>query len=480
MFETLNRSSAEARQREEFLDVRDSVNRLDPVEERKLFLEVVTDWGVVERVAPYDPARLMVVVSRIFDPAIMSDIRICLGAARIAGYQLAGAVIAKVLTTELDNKDVKDLDHMWSAFRQAPSVYAHRGYDFDALSHTRRARQLIVNALLEGLQLRLEQMDGIAPDTDLVVKALIEIRDTDHVEIFAELEIQLDGLTRANRIVFLVKDLSSEDDYIAEAARRELQQLVNRKHVGLYRAMLKSDDPDVWGEGATLLGVLGIDSENERLLLEKWANLQRLSYTTLALLHSLGCVGGEATFEAILNMAPFSKGRIEKVSGLEKYILAALTGVVVRNPGLRGRAVDFLKPLLQSTRPAAIRVASVVALSYLYDADCDDILLDCAWQGFAGRDERPAKQARSEVNAIIMLKVEAIKALAQSTNPEVAHSIQQIIENLKQEDDLSGRTWIEWMGHTFNRVTTRKHASTRTLIFVAQRTLRAYDPQSAA
>jgi hypothetical protein len=478
LFQTLDRSSNEARQREEFLDIRDSVNRLDPIDEHELFIEVQKDKRTVERVSSYDPLRLEKVVTRIFDLP-KPDMVECVGAARIAGYQLAGTVIAKILRAPVYTEGSRDLDRIWWTFRDAPSERTYRKGNTQQMMIRRNNRNEIIDALLDGMEIRLAKKDGVAPDTGLAVQALKDLKANDKVEVSNALELQLEGLTRANRIDFLVKDLTSDDYDISNAASEELSKLVNPKDVKLYTDMLNSETARVWNEGASLLGLLGPDIDNEKRLLEKLTNIP--GKAPHALLRALSGAGADATLNVIVNMDIFSDKQGQTARGDENYIIAVLTGIVSRRADLQDLALDFVKPLLQSKRPMTLRVAAIVAMSFLYKSECDQLLLDCAWQGFCGRrDERSPRIVRTEHDKMYMLRVEAMKALAQSEDPDVTVSIKDIIDNLKQEQDMPTHNWVSLPIRLLDTKERNKRNSIKILIQTAQDTIKAQEERRAA
>lgn len=454
MFQTLNRSSADSRQREQFEDRADPISRLDLVAERDTFRAAGSGaWDVIEHLPRYDPHRLEAVAGRATKYTDHDTMVELLGAARIAGYQFAGGAIAAILRTPLPETEKDTADDILRDYKALDNLATSDDRPFrhhvgpKALTDDDPRRQMAA-AALEGLDRKRKKLAAYAPEAKRIREALETFGQVGASVYGDEFQLEIDELKRKGEIESLLDDLEDDDYSVYYPASERLRELVNSADASLYRAMVKDSSPNRRSIGVTLLGALKPSLENEIVILELW---KTLNYRPQArILRALARIGGQASFDVISQQSFFTDTFLKerfRLRGYDNDFVPAVVALALREPTIRPQAVALLQGGLAARHAEAVRYACLKGIHLLYGPESDSVLIDCAWTGFAGHPARSLAQVRGEERAITRLRQLAIRTLAQSrNNPSVVASLKEMYEVLDSDDKTRLRKdWSRFM-----------------------------------
>ncbi len=444
ILQALNRNGDDARQREQFEDRDDPVDRLDILAERDLFRAAAQDWSVVDRMPRYDPRRLQEIISGADSYKTPEDYQEIHGAARVAGYQVAADALEKVLSIRLPRVNVDATAEFFRRYdqignRQYPSDTDSTGKPSADLADT-DPRKRCAKEALAGLERRFDLLEALSPDAEIVKAALDNFGKPSYRYSKKGLDDEIRELKRKSEIYAVLEALddaaSEQDGWAQYLAANRLESLVKPEDMNICRALAADKTP--WREeaGVALLGAMGEDADNERILLEKITLPEKVAQPQLPwkAWNSLAKMGTEITVTAIgqrLKAEPQSKFGVSYSS-----LVRTLTAIALRKADARDEVRQMLKILLTVDYPAWARYAALKGLYFLYDGSLDIELLTCASHGYSGPDYRSDQRKKRDEAITLEIRLLAIFLLGRSPNQAAVRAALQKLKEAAENNKV--------------------------------------------
>jgi len=415
------RLRAETKQWQQFEDSSNSVDRLDFVSELELFRTAEKSWLRIERMKRYDPSRLEIFFG---NPAFGFMFQEAYGASKIAGYQFAASAIMLFLsrTASMGATSLsQDVVRQFSRVHNDIDIWGDLPSLIPSGPRTYKFQRECASRILEGLDKKLKLLGDLAPDIGDLRTLLEAVADGRAVALISGLHGEIAAVREMAEIEAALHDRDSENWEIRRDAGEKLDRLLHGK-VDLCVKLAKDSDINRSDKGIAILGSLGPSLEHERILLE----ILKLRPPTFNILRALAKIGSSPTFDALAELQAGITSRY-----LLTAVIPAMAGVANRQlkdsgnsqPAESARRI-FIQGLAADV-PAWKRRCYLVGLYLVYDASCDDALLQFVEHGTVGFDGRSSRVRRSEESEVWRLRAFAVRMLAQSSSRDKARILLQ-------------------------------------------------------